>query len=302
MFRADMEKQAITTIQRTFVRVVLALALLLVAGCSGVPIAQDLTQAQANQIVDALNQEGVSARAYKDSGGRGRYRVEVKSDFYAASVSILESRGLPGKPKVTFDELISQRGFIPDSREIEALRVDHAIAVQIEEALENHPGIASSKVIVRSRSIDEDGKPAVSAVLQFKQKQKPTKEEVQQIVLKAVPGMQPKNFHLSLHEQGERSQGNGQGGAYREDDGVVRVPLVPFLSKWHVPEGEYNSLALTLVSLMIAIVLIGMLIGYWVGYFQSEKREIVGLENALPDFRPSSSLKLDGGKSSLPEV
>ncbi len=133
--------------------VLLLLSSALLCGCNTVAVQDELTQEQATEIVAALSSQGVSAFAQRETGGRGRYRVEVKRGAYSDAIQILHERGLPSESRATFSELIAPRGLVPDSREIEALRLDRALAAELEEALENNPAVASARVVVRVSSV-----------------------------------------------------------------------------------------------------------------------------------------------------
>lgn len=290
--------------RRFYLKLLTAVLVLALAGCADIPIAQDISQSQATSIVAALGESGISSRAYKETGARGRYRVEVKEGNYSRAVGILNRKGLPGKPRASFEDLIAQRGFIPDSRSVEALRLDHAMGVQIEEILENHPAVVSSRVIVRSKSIADDSEeePVVSAVIKQRDDVRLRSAEVLKLIENSVPGVVGENIFLSIQKALPQKDFKEQGGVYAAGDGVVRVPLVPFLYSWHIPEDEYNSIAVVLVLLIVAIGLSGILLGYWVGTFRSQQQIF---EADLPELKAGGMgpMKLDSGpRRSLPEV
>ncbi|MCB0332783.1 MAG: hypothetical protein KDD55_04740, partial [Bdellovibrionales bacterium] len=104
----------------------LILLSLCLSGCGDVPVARGITQSQANEIVAVLSHHGIYAFADKQVGVGDSYDVEVKKSYYTRAVDLLHAKGLPAKTPERFSDLIAQKGIIPDSREVEALRLDHA--------------------------------------------------------------------------------------------------------------------------------------------------------------------------------
>lgn len=272
--------------------------LCLLSACGRVPVAQDVNQTQANKIVATLNSHGIGAEASRRVGGKALYAVEVKHYNYARAIAILNKRNLPGKPKATFDELIAKRGLIPDSRAVEALRIDHALAVQIEELLEQHPAILEAKVVLR-RSFDKtDNQPALSAVITKRPAMEIAKPEALAIILKAVPGLSQEQSAVSINEAVPEQKVLEDEGVYYKNDNLIRVALVPFLFAWHVPEGDYTALVSIFISFMVLFGVIGAIIGYWYGYLNSSRSNF---ESGLGELKPKS-LKLDEERGQLPEV
>ena len=67
----------------------LVLVICFLTGCNSVPVAQDLNQHQATQIVAALNEKGISAVAARESGSKPKYSVTIRESNYSQAVSIL---------------------------------------------------------------------------------------------------------------------------------------------------------------------------------------------------------------------
>lgn len=252
-------------------RALMLAALLLLVGCSDRPVAEDMTQRQANRIVAVLNQHGISAVADRGRGGRARYTVSVESGVYSQAVAILHERGLLEEPEIGFRELVAQQGLIPSSRKIEALRLDHAIALELEETLRSLPGIEEAKVLVRLHSVDRDQSPGVSVVVQHLPEHSPAEAELLDLVQRGVPGVEATGVHLAIHQAPSKSLVQLGGGVFMEKGTVVHVPLVPFLAAWRVPEDDYVGLALTLVGCLLGIGAIGGLIGFWFGYYKKSE-------------------------------
>lgn len=271
-------------------------------GCNSVDIAEDLTQTQANEIVSLLNSKGIASVAQKETGGKARYSVEVKRSFYSQAVSLLAEKGLPSEHKETFSEISASHGLLPNSREMEALRLDHALAIELEETLQNHPSVASAKVMARLHFLKDNAPAGVSVVIQERAGAKLDPDEIVQIVLRGVPGIKKESIYISTHLPPEDNIVNSNDGVFNAKGRVIRVPLVPFLLAWRVPEDDYSGLALTLSGCIVLVALVGALVGYWYGYFQQTKRIF---ETDLPDLSPRSGRleKLtDRSRRDLPEA
>lgn len=235
--------------------------LLVLSACSLEPVAQDVNQKQANEIVSLLNKEGISSFATKGRGGRGMYAVSVKQSAYHQSVSILTEHNLPRDPAPTFDELISQRGFIPNSREVEALRLDRAFAVEIEETLENYPSVTSAKVIVRSQLVKDGQQPTVAVILQAKEELPPDEFSVRRMISGVVPGVQPEQIILKILPAALPRDSAGVVGLSNEEGLVLTVPLTSFLL-WRVPEGDLYEIMVVLGGSLLVMGIACFAIGY----------------------------------------
>lgn len=264
--------------------------------CSSAPIAQDIAQSQANEIVALLADNGISAVAQKGSGGGARYSVEVDAEYYTRAISLLHRHGLPGEVKRSFNELVAPQGLIPNSREMESLRLDHALATEIEEAVSNHPGVASVRVIVRASFLKDKSEPAVSAVIQQKPGAALNAEALTGVIQRAVPGMRPENVFVSMESAPALSAGDGGlEGVVNVGGAVVRVPLVPFLFG-RVPKDEYKLFTFGLVGCLVLLGCVGGVLGYWWGYYHRAKPVF---DDNDPDAR---HLRLDRVRRDLPEA
>jgi type III secretory pathway lipoprotein EscJ len=268
------------------VRLIFLVWVILLAGCNSSPIAHDLSQSQATQIVALLNQKGIGAQASKESGSRGRFTVTVKKDKYAQAVALINEKGLPAEPELSFAELVAPQGLLPSSREVEALRLDHAMAAEVEELLQSHPAIASARVVIR-----------MSVVAQERRGHKIDSQEVVQLVLRSVPGIKPENVYVAAHPIAQDEQVDLSHGVYNENGTVIRVPLVPFLSIWRVPEDEYNTLAIALIFCFLVVGVIGGVFGYWYAFGYSNRQHA---DNDMPEIR-QRVLKVERIRRDLPE-
>ena len=213
-------------------------------------------------------------------------------------MSIVHSEGLPHEPKRSFTEIIEQKGIIPNSREVEALRLDYARALQIQEALRDYPPIASVRAMVNSGST-RDGSTNAGVTLFIIQRpgMKIDQRRLESSIENVIPGLSRGRISIEIHSE-RKTNGIGETeGVWNKKGRVIPVPLVPFLYFWKVPEDDYNRFALVLVFILLVAIAVGGVSGYWYCYYQQSKRFF---EAELPDVR-SKQLKIDRGNRDLTE-
>lgn len=261
----------------------IAIACLLLSGCNTVPVAEDVSQSQANEMVAILNDHGISAVASRESGGKGKYSVDVKRSYYSQAVSLLHEKGLPGERKPTFGELIAQNGLIPNSREMDALKLDHALATEVEEMLQNHPGIAAARVIVRLNFLKTAQEPAASVIVQQKPGAGISPEQLAPVITQIIPGIKNENVSVTVVSAVADDEVSGSEGVFNIKGKVLRVPLAPFLFFWRVPEDDYTQIVLILFGCVAVVACVGAIFGYWYGYYQHSKQYF---DTTLPEVVP----------------
>lgn len=240
-----------------FVRWVICTCFILcTVACSERPVAEDLNQSQANEVVAFLHDSGIAAIAERGTGARSRYRVEVPSSAYGDAVSLLQRQGLPSEARASFSEMTESGGILPPSREIEALRADRALALELVEMLENHPSIAQARAVVRSHTSNNQLS-SVSVVVQKRPAATLVDEEVKNLIQASIPEVLTENIQISTHEA-------------RKVAPAHSVTLVPLLM-WRVPEKDYVGLVLAIVGCLCAIGIVGSIVGYWIGVSQHPK-------------------------------
>ena len=259
------------------------------SACRNVPIAEDLGQSEANQIIALLAESGIYAYAERDSTGKPKYNVKVDSSFYIPAKTILVEKSLPKSDRATFVELVEARGLLPSSREMESLRLDHALALELEEALNSHPGVNRAKVIVRSRSVADAEKRAVSVIIEERGDRNLDQNEIINIISNSLPEIARESIALSVNKA-HLSEGTFQSqGAINKDGKVLNIPLTHFVFNWRVPESDYNAMVVVLILCFLFVSLVGGLVGYWFGYFKNSK---IVMDQNLPDLN-LRSLRLD---------
>jgi type III secretory pathway lipoprotein EscJ len=244
--------------------IVCGLAALLVSGCGSTPVADDVGQREANEIVALLRQQGIPSQLSKARGSKARYTVLVPTSQFADAAGFLSKLGLPGDKKASFQELTASNGIIPPSREVEALRLDRATAAELEDLLRTRPEVAAVSVLVRVRSVEAGANPSAMVVIQERDGTTINPSEITEIASRAVPGIKRDDVLVSLSRSGRQSG---------DQAGETLTQLVPFLGAWRVPASEYQSLVFLFIALSLFVGGLSGLTGYLVGQFNWINRQ-----------------------------
>ncbi len=289
------------TFTHRLIRLVLILLLSALVACNNrTEIAQDRTQAQAVQIVALLNNNGIAAFAEKGKGGAGRYQVYVKDEGYHSAIALIDTHGLAGDPAPSVGDLVAQQGFLPGSRDLEKFRLDLALGLEAQAALEHLNGVVSAKVIVRENYRVDPVNSGASAIILVQEGAVISEPLVRDILQKSLPQVPADRIVINISIFTPQTAQVGSMGARNENGKVINVPLREFLF-WHVPEGEQSRLAITFFIVILVSAIFFGLLGYIYAYIKyirtvvSTKR--VGRNTELLDM-PDTELN----KSKLPEV
>lgn len=248
----------------------------LLSGCSSAPVADDVGQREANEIVAILSGHSIEASLVKARGTRGRYSVVVQESDFPRAAGVLSRLGLPADKKPSFQELTSSNGIIPPSREVEALRVDRAIAAELEELFRARSDVASASVLVRMQSRQLTDRPTVTVVVQQSGSTALDVNEVREIASRAVPGIQRDDVYVSVAEPHESARTQaGQG-----------TSLVSFLGMWRVPAEDHSRLVAVVLLLVAFSGVLAGFAGYILGQFNWLNK---GGASSLSRPKPASS-------------
>jgi len=272
------------------------IGLLFLGGCNAVPVAEDLDQIQANEVVTVLGTHGIAAFSRRAMGGRARYAVEVNRGSYSAAVGILDKYKLPSEPRLSFADLVAQKGLLPNSREIENLRLDRALAIEIEESLVLNPIVDSARAVVRLHSA-ANKEPGVSVVLLTATDAELNMGDVRQLIAQSLPGIHDTQILVSMHERAQETLASIEGVKVK-DGGVVNVPLASFLVFWSVPHDDSVSLTLILLIAILSVAVVASFLGYMVGFSRQSQES---KEKKYPQIM-SQAIGVDKSRKNLPEV
>jgi len=267
--------------------------------CERAAVAHDISQVQANEVVAILAQNGIKSEVAREGTSKGRFQVEVEKGDFVRAASLLTTKSLPSPARASFESLVSANGFMPASREMEATRLDHALATEVDDLLNAHPAIRTARSVVRLNylgSSGASGKPeelasigVIAEVAAEGDQIERLRSELVDIISQIVPAVRRERIAILLQPEIVKVEAISQ-----EDR--QRNQLVPFLV-WSIPEGDYNGLALTVAGCILAMGLIGGLIGYWMGFYQFSRHNSQLAVNELE----SGFAKLATGKVSQRE-
>lgn len=246
----------------SFVKGCICLFLLLLAACDGGVLVEGLNSRQSIEAIVRLGQAGIPAKRLKSESSSGLYDLSVRDEFQQRAYEVLHEYSLPRTDKENFFQVTKARGFVPNSREIAALRLDHALALELERLLEVVPGIVEVKAVVRTGK--EGSK--VSLVIKYTKigNKKPFElAEIESVLLHTVPNLEKEFINISSSELFISS----------EQASSVFSTVWPF--KFSVDDGQVKS-----VSLQIGLaVLISIVSGFAFGLiFGSRSRRLSVIE------------------------
>ncbi len=119
----------------------------LVAGCGDEVLLHHLDEPQASQVLLALGEAGVEARAAASPGDEGGFRVSVAPSDASRARGVLASLELPRSRAPGFGELFGSPGLVPTPVE-EHARFLHALAGELSRSIEEVEGVVSARVHV----------------------------------------------------------------------------------------------------------------------------------------------------------
>lgn len=168
--------------------------LLIASGCDSV-VRGGLSEAQANQVLVALDQAAISGRKQNEpAAGDPRYRVEVPSAELTAALRVLQERNLPVAEPPSSDQLLQPSGLIATPGE-ERARLAAATGNELARSLSHFAGVVDARVHVSLpvalHALDAPPETARAAVLLVRAHAAPAIDEhaVRTLVAAAVNGL-----------------------------------------------------------------------------------------------------------------
>ena len=123
----------------------LAACLLALAACGEEELLHGLDEAQANQSLVALGEDGISGRKVREDGSEGGWTVTVPSGEGARARRLLAVRELPRARPPGFAEVFGKGSMVPTPAEERAL-YQHALAGELARSLETIDGVVEARV------------------------------------------------------------------------------------------------------------------------------------------------------------
>ncbi len=123
----------------------LGVAVLLASGACSVQIARDLDDGSANQMIVALEREGVIGSKEPDSQNEGKWLLSVPKSDATHATRLLSNEGLPGPHRAGLAQIAEQNALIP-SLQTEQARLLLGIANDLERSLMTVNGMVAARV------------------------------------------------------------------------------------------------------------------------------------------------------------
>jgi type III secretory pathway lipoprotein EscJ len=176
-------------------------AVFLLGGCSAKKLQTVKIEAEANQIIDVLGENGIKAKKNEvGEGDRKTYEVLVNGDdeTVATAIQLMEDHCL-GQPEPSD----IQGGTVITSIEVEQAREQRRMKMNIESQLRNLPGATCVNVNFvppQDRTLAINPYPSTASVtVYYKTPAFPvSKEEIAGLVARSIPALLPENVVVVL--------------------------------------------------------------------------------------------------------
>jgi type III secretion protein J len=130
---------------RVFLGLLALLVLPWTSACGEEVLLHRLDEAQANQVLVALGDDGVTARKGRDDGDETAFEVAVRHSEASRARSVLAVRDLPRARSPGFTDLFGSPGLVPSPLE-EHARYLHALSGELSRTVEAFDGVIGARV------------------------------------------------------------------------------------------------------------------------------------------------------------
>lgn len=127
-------------VRNALVATMLAVSL---AACGGQELYRDIDEQQANEMVAALDREGIASQ--KITGEKGMFSVEVAQSEFSRSVEILRENGLPREEFDSLGTVFKKEGFGSNAVEQHA-RLIYGLSQELSNTISQFDGVVEARV------------------------------------------------------------------------------------------------------------------------------------------------------------
>ena len=182
-------------------RLIAVLALLVMTGCSKMPLFTDISEQEANEMIALLMERNVTCE--KLAGKEGKWIVQVGPDDFPYAMHTLEALGLPRDKFQSMGEAFQKTGLVSSPTE-ERIRYVYALSQEIAETMTKIDGVVSARVHIalpNNDPLSDKVKPPSAAVFI---KYRPgfsiesNANDLKNMVTKSIEGMALENVELVL--------------------------------------------------------------------------------------------------------
>lgn len=251
----------------------LCVVVLCATACSREELIDNLSQRDSIEVLSVLNQAGVRAEREKRSrGSSSLYTIYVSAGDKQQATELLHRFGFPREDAESVEELTRQHGFVPNPAQLNDVRLDRALAAELERLIGAVNGVVDARAIVRSNlfSAEKGDSPKASVVVRYISsagKQPFTNSQVQEMVANSVPGLKPQDVVVSV----SRVFGPGESGSVLGSDRINPLEtLEPF--KFQVPNSQRADAQRQVAIIVVIVAAVGILLGAGFGWSAGKRR------------------------------
>lgn len=216
------------TLRRNAARVVLAGALVLLAGCQK-ELYSGLSETEANQMIGVLGDAGIVAskdNEARDDSDHSAWQVDVSEDDMQPALTVLHANGLPHPHYASVGEMFQKQGLVSTPAE-ERMRYLYGVSQDLSHTLQDIEGVVVARVqvvIPENDPLADKIKPSSAAVyIRYKPgvDLRAMAPMVKDLVAHSIEGLQYDNVSLFLQPATDRATPvNGIGNALND---IVRL-------------------------------------------------------------------------------
>jgi type III secretion protein J len=180
----------------------LLLAGLVLAGCGGsVQLFSNMAERDANDVLSALSEAGISAR--KLPGKEGAVNLEVDQSSVAKAVAHLNAEGLPREHRSSMGDVFRKEGLISSPLE-ERARYLWALSQELSETIAQIDGVVRARVhvVLPERSSGGDPPLPSSAAVFVKHRRALNVDDatpqIRRLVASSIPGLHPDKVSIVM--------------------------------------------------------------------------------------------------------
>lgn len=189
-----MATRALHLRRRGGVRSVMAAVLLvtLAAGCGEVPLYSNIKEREANEMMAALQREGISCS--KKTGEENSWTLTVPPSSFSRAVQLLSELGYPKDDYQGIGESFKKSGLVSSPTE-ERIRFMHALSQELAATISRIDGVLVARVHVvlpENNPLSESTEPASASVfIKYRRgtNLEPDIPEIKQLVVNGIEGL-----------------------------------------------------------------------------------------------------------------
>ena len=181
--------------------------------------------------------------------------------------------GLPREAEQDLETLTRQKGFVPNPKGISDLRLDMALASQLEKLISGMPGVVDVSAVVRSHlGTEAESSPSASVVVRYVSssgKLPVSNKEIEKLIQNSLPGIGTEQIHLTMSRVFLAAPTLGVSG---DEEGrlVALTTLAPFV--FRVPEEEREAARRQVGGVLIVTVLCSLFVGLFSGWRMKRRK------------------------------